>query len=61
MFPSKPLGELTLPLLPLLHLRPLLLGTVLWFPALVLVTNLRECKIEEYAREYCDFWVESEY
>merc|ERR1712172_422598 len=36
LFPSKPLGELTLPLLALLHLPPMLL---LWLPSLVLVTN----------------------
>merc|ERR1712200_158051 len=39
MFPSESLGELALPLLPLLHPPYLLLGTVLWLPTLVLVTN----------------------
>jgi len=41
MFPSKSLGELTLPLLPLLHFPPLLLCLLL-LSTLVLVTNLRE-------------------
>ena len=51
MFPSKPLGELALSLLPLLEmlvlLLPLLLGSMLCLPALVLVTNLREGQVEE--------------
>ena len=51
MFPSKPLGELSLPLLSLLEMLvlhlPLLLGSMLCLPALVLVTNLREGQFEE--------------
>jgi len=46
MFPSKSLGELTLPLLPLLHFPPLLLCLLL-LSTLVLVTNLREDHVEE--------------
>jgi len=43
MFPSKPLGELALPLLSLLEMLvlhlPLLLGSMLCLTTLVLVTN----------------------
>jgi len=55
MFPSKPLGELSLPLLPLLEMLvlhlPLLLRSMLCLTTLVLVTNLKECQVEEKGSE----------